>query len=297
MEAIKTYLDNVFSAYPQTSEVQNLRHDMLANMEEKFNALRQGGKSEHEAAYTVIADFGSIEEITTELGLNKSPEAEKAIHLSWEEAQTYISTLKKTGIWIGFGVWLIIAGISAVVFIDNVFVMFLAIATAVIIFIISGIKRSDYGHLEETPIQLNHDAREKIESGRANFMPRYTAMTCCGVVLILLSVGAFGVIEYPVEIFLNIIGIAVFLFITSSSSLSAYDVLLGKGNYRNKKSNTQVGRIISTIAVVYWPVATAIGLWQLFAGNAYFWVVWPVAGVLFGGIVGGVAVWFGSKKE
>ena len=72
METIKTYLDNVFAAYPQTNEVQNLKRDMLANMEEKYTMLRQSGKSEHEAAYSVIANFGNIQEITAELGQNEA---------------------------------------------------------------------------------------------------------------------------------------------------------------------------------------------------------------------------------
>ena len=71
MDAIKTYLDNVFAAYPQSNEVQSLKRDMLANMEEKYAMLRQSGKSEHEAAYSVIPNFGSIEEITAEMSPRK----------------------------------------------------------------------------------------------------------------------------------------------------------------------------------------------------------------------------------
>jgi len=32
MDAIKTYLDNVFSAFPKTDRVQNMKREMLASM-------------------------------------------------------------------------------------------------------------------------------------------------------------------------------------------------------------------------------------------------------------------------
>ena len=86
---------------------------MLANMEEKYAMLRLSGKSEHEATYSVIADFGNIEEITAELGLDiKNRALDGSIYLSLDEAQSYIAKSKKSGIWIDLGVWLIIAGAS-----------------------------------------------------------------------------------------------------------------------------------------------------------------------------------------
>ena len=49
MDAIKMYLDNVFAAFPQTEQVQALKREMLSSMEEKYLALKQEGRSEHEA--------------------------------------------------------------------------------------------------------------------------------------------------------------------------------------------------------------------------------------------------------
>jgi len=298
MEAIKTYLDNVFAAYPQSNEVQALKRDMLANMEEKYIMLRQGGKSEHEAAYSVIADFGNIEEITAELGLDiKSGEVEEAIFLTWNDVQTYLTKAKQSGIWIGLGVWLIIAGVSSVVLLDNVFILFVTVAIAVTMFIVNGNKMSPYASYEEISLRLDSNTREKIETERARFMPSCTAMVAGGIALILLVVGAVTVIDFPIPLFLNIVGFSVFLFIIAGSYSSAFDILLGKGDYSNKEAVKKSGRIVGTLAAVYWPVATAIALWQLFIGNAYFWVVWPVAGVLFGGICGGIAVWYGTKDK
>ncbi|MCL2352406.1 MAG: permease prefix domain 1-containing protein, partial [Firmicutes bacterium] len=75
MDAIETYLDNVFAAFPQNKRVLALKKEMLANMEEKYHALKQQGKSENEAVGTVISDFGSIDEIAAELGVGHVSEA------------------------------------------------------------------------------------------------------------------------------------------------------------------------------------------------------------------------------
>ena len=296
MEVIKTYLDNVFAAYPQTSEVTALKRDMLANMEEKYTLLRQEGKSEHEAAYSVIANFGSIEEITAELGLDaKSGKMEEAISLPWEEAQAYLAKSKKSGMWVGLGVWLIIAGVSFVIFLDNVFVMFVAIAIAVTIFIINGSRMGAYESYEETHIRLDSYTRQSLEEDRARVGARCTAMVAVGVASIILSVGAFTIVDFPVTLFLNIIGFSVFLFILAGYYSASYDVLLGKGDYSNKAGVKKTGQI----AAVYWPVATAIYLLWSFTMDAWHisWVVWPVAGVLFGAIWAYTAVWSGTKEK
>lgn len=305
MDVIKTYLDNVFAAYPQTNEVQSLRQDMLANMEEKYSALRQSGKSEHEAAYSVIADFGNIEEITTELGLGQ--DAEENVILSLDEAEAYLEDSKKSGITIGLGVWLIIAGVSsfaantALLSTNGMLIMFSSIAVAVVMFIVNSNKMSAYGSFEEQSIRLDSNTRAKIDSLRSRIRQHHTIYLCVGIVVILFSVmlmtGEVASIDLSPALFLVMIGFSVFLFIKSSSYKSAFDILLGEGEYANKKAVKKSGQIIGTIAAVYWPVVTAIGLWQLFAGNGNFWVVWPVGGVLFGGICGGIAVWFEFKDK
>jgi len=298
MDVIKTYLDNVFAAYPQTHEMLRMKQNMLANMEEKYAALRQSGKNEHEAAYGVIADFGSIEEITAELGLNAAgAEPDKSISLSGDEAETYLRKSKQTGTLIALGVWLIIAGVSTVIFLSNVFIMFVAIAVAVGMFILSGSRVSKYHSFEEKSIRLDASTRKMIEEKRARLSAHWTGMVAFGVIAIIITVGLFTVINVLPEIFLNVVGFAVFLFVVAGTHSSAYDILLGKNDYTNKAGLKQSGRIISTLAAIFWPTTVAIYLLWSFTADAWHisWVIWPVAGVLFAAISGGVSVWFGTK--
>ena len=313
MEVIKNYVDNVFAAYPQTTEVQALKRDMLASMEEKYHELRQNGKSEHEAAYGVIANFGSMDEIVAELGLKAASQTETAVLLSNEEAEEYIKKSKSSGLWIGIGVWLIIAGVSSVIITENAFIMFVAIAVAVTGFIINSSRMSAYSAYGETPIRLDSATRTHMENERKRFSAKATIMIASGVGVIILAVGTLAVlgeslnfgIGYSIQlndmgaaIFLNIVAFAVLLFITAGSGNSAFNILLGKGDYANKEGVKKSSRIIGTIAAVYWPLMVALNMFLMFVVETdYFWVIWPIAGVVFAAIAGGIWVWQSTKER
>ena len=125
MNTIKTYLDNVFSAFPKTDRVLALKRDMLAGMEEKYLTLRQQGSNEHEAVGIVIANFGSIGEISSELGITPSPlphqqsvaapETEDngtVISMTLQDTREYISKSRNAGYGMGFAFMLICLGIA-----------------------------------------------------------------------------------------------------------------------------------------------------------------------------------------
>ena len=56
METITTYLDNMFARLPRTKEVLRAKEELLATMEEKYNAYKREGKTENEAIGIVISD-------------------------------------------------------------------------------------------------------------------------------------------------------------------------------------------------------------------------------------------------
>jgi hypothetical protein len=273
---------------------------MLADMEEKYSALRQAGKSEHEAAYGVIADFGSMEEIQTELGLEaKTPE--ESLFISEDEAEIYLRKGRQSGIITGIGVWLILAGVSSTVFLDgNVLPMFIAIAVAVTMFIMNHGRVSKYEKFDDTTIRLDKDVRERLEEKRAAFNFPYTAMIAGGVALIIIAVGVMAVMSesyYSVVAFLNIVGFSVFMFIVAGTYSTYFDALLGKGGYEDKATNKKSDHLIGTIAAIYWPAVSALGILLLFLGVEMFWLSWVIGGIVFGGICGGISVWAERKKN
>jgi len=97
MDTIKTYLDNIFAAFPQTARVLAIKREMLAGMEEKYLELKREGKSENEAVGSVISNFGSIDEIVTELGIEPTTDdTTEGLPVSREQAIEYLDQMKKS---------------------------------------------------------------------------------------------------------------------------------------------------------------------------------------------------------
>ncbi|HSN94092.1 MAG TPA: permease prefix domain 1-containing protein, partial [Anaerolineaceae bacterium] len=63
MEAIKSYLNNMFTNMPSTPEVVRAKEELGQMMEDKYTELRQNGKTENEAVGAVISEFGNLEEL------------------------------------------------------------------------------------------------------------------------------------------------------------------------------------------------------------------------------------------
>ena len=324
MDAIKTYLDNVFAAFPQTERVQALKQEMLDSMEDKYLSLKQEGKSEHEAVGSVISNFGSIDEIAADMGISQSSdEPDDRIPVSIDEAQAYLAQSKKSSVWIGIGVWLILTGASVLVFINGIrgmsswagyadsgslFIMMPVVVAAVVIFIINGMAMHRYEAYNRNSLLLNRKTRLELEKQSARFMQRFTVQIAVGVAIVLLAAGTMFVLHrdsvlsvgnpaYAIPVF--VIGLAVFLFVNAGMMKSAYNVLLGTGDYRYRVVNKKVERIVGTVSSVYWPSVVAIYLlWSFLSKNWNIsWVIWPAASVLFGAFAGGVSNWLTTKEK
>ena len=61
----------MFAKMPNTPEVRRAKDELWQMMEDKYNELLDEGKNENEAVGTVISEFGNLEELSKELGLEK----------------------------------------------------------------------------------------------------------------------------------------------------------------------------------------------------------------------------------
>ena len=69
METIRNYLNAMFAGLPDTPEVRRAYEELAAMMEDKYTELIEEGRSENEAIGTVIAEFGNLEELAQDLGI------------------------------------------------------------------------------------------------------------------------------------------------------------------------------------------------------------------------------------
>lgn len=174
-------------------------------------------------------------------------------------------------------------------------VLLLMVAGAVAIFIINGEKMKRYEYLKHGPFELAYGLSGIIKEKRTAYESTYVRNKTVGVVLCILCalpliISSFldapdTVLNSCVAILLGVVSCAVYLFITSGSIKGSYDQLLQEGDYEPRMQENE--KRIERFAAVYWPIVIAIYLgWSFYTYNwGFTWVIWPIAGLLFGAIV------------
>lgn len=194
----------------------------------------------------------------------------------WEEGRLMISEDLASGI--GFALLLLI------------------VAAAVGSFILTGTKLGKYEWMEKEEFELCYGiagmVKERQEAEAAGFSRKiavgviFCILSC--VPLFLLSVlNGSKIVQAGGLVFLLLMVAAVVYLLTSAGiRKGSYEQLLQEGDYTREAK--EASRIIGRIAAVYWCVVTAVYLgWSFLTGNWHStWIVWPVAGILFGAIAG-----------
>lgn len=257
MDTIKNYLENMFVNLPKTQEVQKMKHDLLSNMEDKYNELKSEGKSENEAIGIVISEFGNIDELVNELGIQYNSQGEILPSLTQQEVYDFISMNKKSGKLIGSGVFLCIIAIAPLILINQwaenglmigiskefsdvlgLIPLFLLIAAAVGIFIYSGTLEEKFKYLKRG-FDLSSHLRAQIQQENNSFNSTYTASVIIGVAMCILSPVLLFITSvlgdnasvYGVVGLLIVIAIAVYIFIYFGKIKEGYKRLLGLDEY------------------------------------------------------------------
>lgn len=176
--------------------------------------------------------------------------------------------------------------------------LLLLVAAAVALFVITGLKGQPFQYLNETPFETAYGVDGMVKDRREKYRRTYGTHMTVGILLCVLSVlplflvimlygndnGPAGAIPHicAVALLLGIVAVGVLLIVHSSILWGGYQMLLEEGEYSiEKKAENKCNE---TIATVYWCAATAGYLAWSFLTNDWkiTWIVWPIAGVLFG---------------
>lgn len=313
MKTISNYLDTMFLNLPHTSEVKQLKIDLLANMEDKYRELKDSGRTENEAIGTVIAEFGNIEEILEELNIPLT-EAEEVIdsqdlpviHLS--DALAYIEDKKKIGLGVGAGV--LVAAIAVGLFIYmslgvrgryvdfspmGFIPLILFGGIAVGLFIVFGMKNAHYEFLQKGFV-MTESTRQTIEAEKKAYERSHIVSIVMGIGICLISLlpllfnlnynGHRPQVPYgSIALLLIIAAVGVLLFIYSGNIYLAYNILLDFGEKRQPSPLEQkLKKQEAAFEAIYWPIVVVIFFLWSFAGHSnrwsYTWVIFPLAGAL-----------------
>lgn len=237
--------------------------------------------------------------------------------VSMEEASSYLSVVEQVTSRIAFGVGLCIispalllvmtdlanAGTvsEGLAFSIGLAMLFILIACGVLIFVLVGRRTNPYEYLEKEAIDTAYGVdgmvRElKEKNDRKNTLNIAIGVAICIISAIPLIIGELLLSEIGKEdlssslvaVLLLMVAIGVNFIINGASRIGAYNKLLQEGDYtvEGKKASITVDKFAS----VYWPIATAVYLIWSFTTNDWgtTWIVWPIAGVLFGCVSGAV---------
>lgn len=174
--------------------------------------------------------------------------------------------------------------------------LFVFIAIAVAIFIINGIQYQKYEYIKKEKFAMDAATVKYVAELKESYRTTFSIKITLGVVLCITSVipvilagilcdesnSTFQILS--VAMLLGIIAVAVILFVTAGIRMDSYKQLLQEEEY--SPSRKIGGDLTEKIASIYWPVVIAGYLaWSFITDDwGKTWIVWPVAGVLFGGI-------------
>lgn len=309
METIKNYLENMFMNVKSTPEVKKAKAELLAMMEDKYQELKAEGKTENEAIGIVISEFGNLEELASELGIEENISGYipgNEISVSMEAAKQYCADMEKASVKYAVGVLLCICSPILLILmgglqeeygfsdgflaVTGLVPLFILIGIAVTIFIVTGISMSKYECYEKEPLQLDFATEQYLRDRRESNRAGFAIQIAIGVFLCIMAsvpVVVVGSMELAsdmpsvitVALLLAIVSIAVFLFVTAGVKQDAYHVLLQEEEYSVDRKNKKGP--VAVFNTIYWPVVTAVYLgWSFITMDWHItWVVWPVAGV------------------
>jgi MFS family permease len=312
VETIRIYVENMFKTLPKTAELKKLKQDILMNMEEKYLELKSDGKTENEAVGIVISEFGNIDEIIKEFGIetNEINKYNGFPQVSLEGARSFLKDAKRCNFLVSIGVMLCMLGVSVLVSLFQLYedgiifkglnedkvnfipvsILLVFVVIAVAIFIFSGNLMEKYKYIEKGLFNLESNAKMAIEVESESLKSKVTFGTIIGVALCILSPIAIflgGMISeegyvYGTTILILIIAVAVFLFINVSACNDGHKKLLKQEEY--SEQSRKGDRVIGAVASVVWPLATIVFfIWGFFFnGWGISWIVFPVVGILFG---------------
>ena len=244
-------------------------------------------------------------------------------YVSMEEANSYLDLTQNIAHKMALGVAMCIMSPAIIITLSNLYLLnqfsfsenqsqaialtlfFITISSAVVIFISIGMKFKDFEYLKTEPIETEYGVSGMVKSKMKAYKETYSKYNIIGVTLCILSVlpvilssfadkdltDGIGVIGT-----LFMVAVGVFMLVTVGTIWSSFNVLLQEGEY--SVEGKAKSKVVGSIAGIYWLLTTALYLFISFYYGAWdkSWMIWPVAGVLFGAVAAIANLVIKSKK-
>lgn len=169
-------------------------------------------------------------------------------------------------------------------------VLLALVAIAVAVFITTGMRLSQYEYMEKELLELPEDVVRVVATEKESFAATFRYSITIGVVLCIIGVIPLVALSvftennlflvFGVCVLLVFVAVGVFFIVHAGIIQGSYDKLLQTGDYTPGKKKAE------KLSGAYWSIVVAIYLgYSFLTGNwGFSWVIFPVAGVLFGAI-------------
>lgn len=245
-----------------------------------------------------------------EAGEQGTTAAKPARFVSEEDAHDFLSYRQKSVPVVALGVALCVLSPALLIFLDglaedSVFgitnelaiaiglpAMIICIGIAAYLFVSQGAKGEKYQYLEHEKILVADAALEEASSRcttQAEAFGRNMAtgialcvVACVPLIIVSCFIHTASVICAFIALLLLIVAAGVYVIVRTAGTRDSYDMLLQINDYApgektiRQKLNFLSGIFWSSITLIYLVVSFLTGKWGA------TWVIWPVAGVLFG---------------
>ena len=169
-------------------------------------------------------------------------------------------------------------------------VMMLLISAGVVLFIYTGIKNSKFEYIREKSLDTAYGVSGMVKDRMQKYEGTRIKDLVVGIGLCVAScipIFVFGFINeeddflgcVAVACLLTLVAVGVFHIVKTSCIWGSFQALLEEGDYTRTKK-----KVSRTVGGIYWGTATAIYLLISFLTMRWdiTWVVWPVAGIMYG---------------
>ncbi len=306
METIKNYLEAMFRNLPQTEKVLRAKSELFQMMEDKYTELIREGKTENEAVGTVISEFGNLEDLADDLGIKdvvvtSRTEQINRRKVTFDEIKKYLEAKKISAYMNAAAIMLCICCPIGPIIAEDIFnhealgvvCLFLMLAVAIMLFIMSSARLEDFKFLKQEACTLDAMGKDYVTNAKREYTSSYSVKLSIGVLLCVLCVLPSSIIHgsSPLEdladaLLFIFVGAGVFLIVSSNKIKGAYEKLLNLDKqtvFKEKDMEAQYSnKKLRAIMSAYWPTVTCIYLCVSFITMewAFTWLIWPIAGAL-----------------